>query len=70
LAEFTARAIRFTGARMLQAAFESLDEAEEMTGPAVRLMQGSLHVFTRPDWAAEQLIGTPLRRMSAACILN
>jgi serine/threonine protein kinase len=66
--EFTARAIRFAGARMLQTAFETLDQAEEMTGEAVRLMQGSLNVFTRPDWAAEQLIGTPLRKVSAKCI--
>jgi hypothetical protein len=66
--EFAARAIRFAGARMLQAAFETLDKAEAMTGEAARLMQGSLHVFTRPDWAAEQLIGTPLRKMSAKCI--
>jgi hypothetical protein len=65
LAKFAARAIRFAGARMLQTAFVNLDKAEEMTGEAVRLMQGSLNIFTRPDWAAEQLIGTPLREMSA-----
>jgi Ser/Thr protein kinase RdoA (MazF antagonist) len=57
--ELAARAIRFAGARMLQTAFENLDKIEEMTGQTVRLMQGSLNVFTRPDWAAEQLIGTP-----------
>jgi 5-methylthioribose kinase len=68
LGEFAARAIRFAGARMLQSAFETLDKVEEMTGGAVRLMQGSLNVFTRPDWAAEQLIGTPLRKMSATWI--
>jgi len=66
--EFAARAVRFAGARMLQTAFETLDKVEEMTGEAVRLMQGSLNVFTRPDWAAEQLIGTPLRKMSATWI--
>src|ERR1017187_1453160 len=66
--ELAARAVRFAAARMLQAAFETLDKVEEMTAVAVRLMQGSLNVFTRPDWAAEQLIGTPLRRMSAKCI--
>jgi len=60
--------VRFAGARMLQTAFETLDKVEEMTGEAVRLMQGSLNVFTRPDWAAEQLIGTPLRKMSATWI--
>jgi serine/threonine protein kinase len=57
--ELAGRAIRFAGARMLQTAFENLDKVEETTGEAVRLMQGSLNVFTRPEWAAEQLIGTP-----------
>ena len=64
--EFAARAIRFAGARMLQTVFETLDKAEEMTGPALRLLQGSLNILTRPDWAAEQLIGTPLRKTNAS----
>jgi hypothetical protein len=64
--ELAARAVRFAGARMLQTAFETLEKAEAMTGAAVRLMQGSLNVFTRPDWAAEQLIGTPLGKLSAS----
>jgi len=68
--EFAGRAIRFAGARMLQTAFESLEKAGEITGEAVRLLQGSFNVFTRPDWAAEQLIGTPLRKMSATCTGN
>lgn len=68
--ECAARAIRFAGARMLQTAFEILDKVEEMTAEAVRVMQGSLNVLTRPDWAAEQLIGTPLGKMSARCMTN
>ncbi|MGD0301855.1 MAG: aminoglycoside phosphotransferase family protein [Bryobacteraceae bacterium] len=52
------RAIRFAGARMLQTAFERLDKAERMTPEAVRLMQASLNILTRPAWAAEQLLGT------------
>jgi thiamine kinase-like enzyme len=52
------RAVRLAGARMLQTAFERLDKAEQMTAEAVRLMQGSLHILTRPEWAAEQLVGT------------
>jgi hypothetical protein len=63
--ELAARAVRFAAARMLQTAFEILDKVDEMTGAAVRLMQGSLNIFTRPDWAAEHLIGTPLRETSA-----
>ncbi len=69
-AEFAARAIRFAGARMLQTAFETLEEGEEITSEAVRLMQGSLHVFTRPEWAAEQLIGAPFERTGARCTTN
>ena len=64
--KFTARAIRFAGARMLQTVFETLDKAEEITGPAVRLLQASLNILTRPDWAVEQLLGTPLRKMNAS----
>jgi Ser/Thr protein kinase RdoA (MazF antagonist) len=65
-AELAARAVRFAAARMLQTAFETLDKVAEMTGAAVRLMQGSLNIFTRPDWAAEQLIGMPLQKISAS----
>jgi hypothetical protein len=52
------RAIRFAGARMLQTAFEHLDKKEQMTAQAVRLMQASLNILTRPEWAAAQLMGT------------
>jgi Ser/Thr protein kinase RdoA (MazF antagonist) len=69
-AEFAQRAIRFAGARMLQTAFDTLDKAERMNAGTVRLLQASLHIITRPDWAAEQLIGTPLRKMSATCTGN
>jgi Ser/Thr protein kinase RdoA (MazF antagonist) len=51
-------AIRFAGARMLQTAFERLDKAERMTAESVRLMQASLNILTRPEWAREQLLGT------------
>ena len=63
--EFAARAIRFAAARMLQSALETLDNSEEVTGVAVRLAQGSLNIFTRPYWEAEELIGTPLGKISA-----
>jgi hypothetical protein len=52
-----AKAIRFAGVRMLQTAFEHLDKAEQMTANAVRLMQASLNILTRPEWAAEQILG-------------
>jgi Ser/Thr protein kinase RdoA (MazF antagonist) len=52
------KAIRFAGARMLQTAFEHLDKAERMTAEAVRLMQASLNILTRPELAGRQLLGT------------
>jgi hypothetical protein len=42
---------------MLQTAFEHLDKAERMTAEAIRLMQASLNILTRPEWAAGQLLG-------------
>jgi Ser/Thr protein kinase RdoA (MazF antagonist) len=56
--DMTEKAIRFAGARMLQTAFEHLDQADQMTAEGVRLMQASLNILTRPQWAAEQLLGT------------
>lgn len=52
------KAVRFAGARMLQTAFEHLDKAEQMTAEAVRLMQASLNILTRPEWAGRELLGT------------
>jgi len=56
------KAIRFAGVRMLQTAWECLgedkDKADRMTADAVRLMQASLNILTRPEWAAGQLLGT------------
>jgi len=58
--ELAARAIRFVGAHMLRTAFDALEQAEEMTGEALSLLQASLNIVTRPDWAVEQWIGPPL----------
>lgn len=57
--DIAGRAIRFAAARMLQTAFERLDKAEQMTAEAVRLTQASLNILTQPEWAREQLVGTP-----------
>lgn len=51
------KAIRFAAARMLQTAFERLEKAERMTAEAVRLLQASLNILTRPQWAVSQLLG-------------
>ena len=56
--DVTGKAIQFAGARMLQTAFERLDKVEHLTAEAVRLMQASLNILTRPAWAARQLLGT------------
>jgi Ser/Thr protein kinase RdoA (MazF antagonist) len=58
------KAIRFAGVRMLQTAWECLDKADRMTADAVRLMQASLNILTRPEWAAEQLLGQHLQGMT------
>lgn len=56
-AEMAAQAAPFAAARMLQSAYEALDGADKMTADTVRLSQASLNIFTRPEWAAEQLFG-------------
>lgn len=55
--DLSQKAVRFGGARMLQTAFERLDQADQMTPQAVRLLQASLNILTRPEWAARQLLG-------------
>ena len=49
--------IRFAGARMLQSAYEYLEDAERLDAPAVRLMQASLNVMEQPAHAAELFLG-------------
>ena len=57
------KAVRFAGVRMLQTAWECLHKADRMTADAVRLMQASLNILTRPERAAEQLLGQQLLGM-------
>ena len=52
------RALRFAAARMLQSAYEVLDKAEKMTADAVCLLQASLNILTRPEWALREIFGT------------
>ncbi len=58
-ADVAEKAVRFAGARMLQTAFERLEKAEQMTADAVRLLQASLNILTRPQWAAQQILENP-----------
>ena len=56
-AEMAPRALRFAAARMLQSAYEVLDKAEKMTADAVCLLQASLNIFARPEWALREIFG-------------
>jgi len=57
-AEMAPRALRFGAARMLQSAYEVLDKAEKMAADAVCLLQASLNIFTRAEWALREIFGT------------
>lgn len=52
-----ARILPFAAVRMLQTAWESLKDASEMEGDAVRLSQVSLNILTNPEWARKELLG-------------
>jgi aminoglycoside phosphotransferase (APT) family kinase protein len=56
-AEIAPRALRFAAARMLQTAYEALDKAERMNADAVCLLQASLNMLTRPQWALGEIFG-------------
>lgn len=51
------RALRFAAARMLQTAYEVLDKAEKLNADAVCLLQASLNMLTRPEWALGEIFG-------------
>ena len=51
------RALRFAAARMLQTAYEVLDAAEKLNADAVFLLQASLNILTRPEWALGEIFG-------------
>jgi Ser/Thr protein kinase RdoA (MazF antagonist) len=57
LAEIVLPAIRLAGARMVQSAYEAVQNSDSLNASAVRLAQASLNILTRPEWAAEQLLG-------------
>ncbi len=52
-----AAVLRFAGVRMLQSAWESLQDISEMHGEAVRMAQVSLNILSNPEWAREALLG-------------
>jgi len=63
-AEIVVPVVRLAGARMLQSAHEAVQRSESLNAAAVRLAQASLNILTRPEWAAEQLLG------ARACAAN
>ena len=57
------RCVRFSGARMIQSAFECLYFAPEVTPQAICLLQVSLNILQDPAGATESLLG--IRRSNA-----
>ena len=51
------RALRFAAGRMLQTAYETLDDAEKLNADAVCLLQASLNLLSRPEWALREIFG-------------
>jgi tRNA A-37 threonylcarbamoyl transferase component Bud32 len=54
------RATRYAGVRLVQTAFEQLQEAADITKKAICLLQLCLNILTRPTEASVQLLGLPL----------
>ncbi|HUB82431.1 MAG TPA: aminoglycoside phosphotransferase family protein [Bryobacteraceae bacterium] len=55
--EIASRAMPYAGARMLQTAYEAVDQEEKLNAAAVCLLQASLNILTRPQWALGQIFG-------------
>uniref|UniRef100_Q01SN1 Aminoglycoside phosphotransferase n=1 Tax=Solibacter usitatus (strain Ellin6076) TaxID=234267 RepID=Q01SN1_SOLUE len=49
--------LRFAAVRMLQSAWESLQDIPAIHGEAVRMAQVSLNILTNPEWAGEAVFG-------------
>ena len=49
--EWLERAMGYSAARMIQSAYEILKQEEEMTAPAIRLLQPALNILAAPDRA-------------------
>ena len=53
------RSVSYAGGRLVQTAFEHLQNSNFLTGPAVCLLQLSFNMMRRPSEAAVQLLGIP-----------
>jgi thiamine kinase-like enzyme len=59
--EWLLRATRYAGVRLVQTAFEQLQDAADITSKAICLLQLCLNILTRPTEASVQLLGLPLQ---------
>ena len=60
--EFLLRAVRFTAARLIQSAYERMQQSASMTGNNVVLLQVSANIAARPRQAASNLFGIEVAR--------
>lgn len=58
--EWLAKSMRYAGARLVQTAYEQMQEAGRVTADVIYLLQLSLNVLERPLEAAVQLLGIPV----------
>jgi thiamine kinase-like enzyme len=59
--EWLLRSVKYSAARLVQTAFERVQEAVQVTGQAACLLQLSANILERPREASVQLFGIPLR---------
>jgi hypothetical protein len=55
--EIASRAMPYAAARMLQTAYEAVDQEEKLNAAAVCLLQASLNILKRPQWALGEILG-------------
>lgn len=60
-----ARAVRYSGARLLQTAFEQTQASQQVNGNVIGFVQLALNVMARPWEACGALLGIPLPRYAA-----
>ena len=63
---FLLRAVRYSGARLAQTAFEQMQPFTQLTGNVICLLQLGLNIMERPHEAAAHLLGIPPARWVTA----
>jgi hypothetical protein len=64
--EWLLRSVRYAAARLVQTAFEQMQDAPHLTGNAVCMLQVSLNMLKRPTDASQYLLGIPAASVGAA----